>query len=187
MISGAIEPIYISSFCYCHTSGAKNAINRRKKKKSSGPNSTETRKVIKTPTVIFKGDCLKMNGHIFQCAHESKDPKQFSRTKEELMRWSQTNYKQEDSDELRHMLRHMREAIFVLPTDPAVTANRTEERIWEAEVSDYIKGQKRYKGQKGSLFATIWGQCTHRPWWEQHSDLQNLRRNGRTFRRDCAT
>ena len=59
--------------------------------------------------------------------------------------------KQEDSDKLRHMLRHMKEATFVLPTDPAETASRTEVKIWEAEVSDYIKGQKRYnKGQKGS-------------------------------------
>ena len=39
-------------------------------------------------------------------------------------------------------------------------ASRTEVKIWEAEVvSDYIKGQKRYKGQKGSLFTTSWGQC----------------------------
>ena len=76
------------------------------------------------------------------------------------MRWTQTNYKQEDSDELRHMLRHMKEATFVLPTDPAETVSRTEVKIWEAEISDYIKGQKRYKGQKGSLLATIWGQCS---------------------------
>ena len=146
-------------------SNSRSHSNRRKKKKSGGSNSTETRKVTKTPTVIFKGDSLKMNGHVvFQCAHESNDQKQFSRTKEELMRWTQTNYKQEDSDEIRHMLRNMREAIFVLPTDPAETATKTEVRIWESEVSDYIKGQKRYKGQKGSLFATIWGQCTHRPW-----------------------
>ena len=142
------------------TSSSRSRSNRRKKKKSGGSSLTETRKAAKTPTVIFKGDCLKMNGHVFQCAHESNDPKQFSRTKEELMRWTQTNYKQEDSDELRHMLRHMKEATFVLPTDPAETASRTEVKIWEAEVSDYIKGQKRYKGQKGSLFATIWGQCS---------------------------
>ena len=133
---------------------------RKNKKKSSGPNSTETRRVIKAPTVIFKGDCLKMNGQVFQCAHESNDPKQFSRTKEELMRWSQTNYKQEDSDELRQMLKHMKEAVFIMPTDPSTTASRTEERIWESQCSDYIKGQKRYKGQKGTLFATIWGQCS---------------------------
>ena len=142
------------------TSNSRSRSNRRKKKKSGGSNTTEVKKVNKAPTVVFKGDSLKMNGHVFQCAHESNDPKQFSRTKEELMRWTQTNYKQEDSDKLRHMLRHMKEAIFVLPTDPAETASRTEVKIWEAEVSDYIKGQKRYKGQKGSLFATIWGQCS---------------------------
>ena len=75
--------------------------NRRKKKKSGGSNSTETSKVTKTPTVIFKGDSPKMNGHVFQWTKGLNDQKQFSRTKEELIRWTQTNNKQEDSDTTR--------------------------------------------------------------------------------------
>ena len=109
---------------------------------------------------LFKGESPKLNGHMFQCANETTDKKQFARTKEELIRWTQTDFEPNESDDIRTMLRTMREVQFVEPTEPADNATRTDVRIWDIEVSDYLIRKKRYKGQKSCLFATIWEQCS---------------------------
>lgn len=75
---------------------------------------------------------------------EANNKNQFSRTKEELQRW-----RMDESDGIHTMLRTMNKVTFVQPTDPAEDANRTALKIWDIEISEYLKGRKRYKGQKG--------------------------------------
>lgn len=75
---------------------------------------------------------------------EANKKNQFSRTKEDLLRWRMV-----ESDGIHTMLRNMNKVAFVQSTDPAEDANRTAFKIWDIEISEYLKGRKRYKGQKG--------------------------------------
>ncbi len=46
------------------------------------------------------------------------------------------------------------------PTDPPENANRTETRIWEKTVDEYVKQRSYLAENMKTLYSLVWGQCT---------------------------
>ena len=46
------------------------------------------------------------------------------------------------------------------PSDPPEGASKTETKIWEIEITEYIKRKQKVDANLRKLFSLVWGQCT---------------------------
>ena len=48
----------------------------------------------------------------------------------------------------------------IFPVDPPALATRTEIRIWEKQVDEFVKKQTYLEEHVKTLYSLVWGQCT---------------------------
>ena len=83
-----------------------------------GRGGRHTRAPFKSATTqvsICKGDATEMNGHVFQCNNESRDPRQFNKTLKALGQYALTKLKY--GDDLRPIYHELMDATLDEPED----------------------------------------------------------------------
>jgi hypothetical protein len=120
-------------------------------------NQQNARRTSNAPT--FKGSVKEMNGHVFQCYGETSSNKtQFNRTIEELDGYVGINFKH--SEDIKKMVKTMEDKEFTEPKDPKDDATKTQLKIWEKSVENYVKRTDTYEDNKSTLYSVLWGQCS---------------------------
>jgi hypothetical protein len=61
---------------------------------------------------------------------------------------------------IKKMVKTMTDTVETAPMDIADTATKTEVKIWEMEIDQFVKNKRNYKSNKVMLHSVIWGQCS---------------------------
>ena len=123
------------------------------------PRNRTQQNARRRPTApAFKGSVKEMNGHVFQCYGETSNKNQFNRTVEELDGYIGINLKH--SEDIKKMVKKMKDTVITVPTDPKSTATKTELKIWDKTVESYVKRIDMYAENKSTLYSVLWGQCS---------------------------
>ena len=157
--------------------------NRPNNKRNKG--RKKNIKTTKVETQLFKGTYEEMNGHVFQCQHESSNSNQFDKAVDALGKYAANNFS--NARDIKSMLIDLNEIFFQEPIDPPFSATRTRIKIWEKEVDEYMARKKDYSENKWALFAVVLGQCSeamkaklqvHEEYktWERTHDVVSLLR-----------
>jgi hypothetical protein len=106
----------------------------------------------------FKGKCTELKGFIYDCS-DSKKANIFTKTTKEVAEYVGQTYKYGSDNRLA--VENLDKQILTLPSDPPSTATKTETRIWEKEVDEYVRKKSHLKENLIPLYSLIWGQCTN--------------------------
>ena len=133
-------------------------------------------KVTKNESHSFKGTYEEMDGHVFQCQHETSNRNQFDKTIDALGKYAANNFS--NARDIKSMLVDLMEIHFQEPIDPPFSATRTRIKIWEKEVNEYMARIRDYSENKWALFAVVLGQCSEamRAKLQVHEDYKNWER-----------
>ena len=82
----------------------------------------------------FEGRCEALKGHVFDCS-DARQSDMYTKTVKEI-------------------------AEYVGRTYPPADATRTQVRIWEKKVDEYVKRDNYLKENIKTLYSLVWGQCT---------------------------
>ena len=122
---------------------------------------TTTRRSVRnrdgnTDTKAFKGETLKMNGHVFQTHAERKDKSQFEDTMEALRIYASSAYKN-DIESMNILFTELKTPTVIKPEDPeetitigtdgkeTKTVSRLEETIYSKRVKQWIRDERSLK------------------------------------------
>ena len=61
---------------------------------------------------------------------------------------------------MRHCILTLLPVNLVQPSDPPEESSRTTTKIWEIEITEYIKKRDKIGANLKKLFSLVWGQCT---------------------------
>lgn len=167
-----------------------NGRKTRKKKKTSNKKSagSSDNKETTPKKSDFKGGEAKMNGHVFQLHDESNMPGQFTRTKQEVIRFVQSKYTHghdivcmlemgEEFDVDEHMpddLEDKHVPVVDENGDPVMDDQTKKQKInvippsagmkklWEEDIKAFGERRRAYKSNKHLLWALLLGQCSTR-------------------------
>ena len=99
-----------------------------------------------------------MNGHVFQCFEERRDPVQFTKTMEALNNYAKRKLKTTDLGSL--FLSPVTQPTIELPADVGANPTDVELLIQREEVKQYVSRTKDLKGHLAALHSVTWGQCS---------------------------
>ena len=135
----------------------KKPSNQQSKKKGNKNSKTH---VQSTKTTASKGTMSELNGHVFELGSETTKTNQFNRTVEEVSNYMSRKY--DYGGDIARMLRDRAEIDLKpnKPVHPGDGADKTDLRIWEKQVDEYVKRINAYDNNKEALFAILWGQCS---------------------------
>jgi len=106
--------------------------------------------------VKFEGKCDALKGHIYDCSSDGRFADMYAKTTLEIAEYVGRTY----STEMRIAVETLRMPIRTEPNDPPAGATKTQERIWQKLVDDYVKQGVSMRDNLGMLFSLVWGQCT---------------------------
>lgn len=120
------------------------------------PNVNPTSSVmIKEPK--FEGRVPELMGHIYDCSFKQTDA--YTRTTKEIAEYAGRTYK--FGNDVRLAIEYLEAPQMDIPEDiNEDTATKSETRIWEKRIDEYVKREEAYKQNLKTLYAVIWGQCT---------------------------
>jgi hypothetical protein len=133
-------------------------------------NRNRRRAIKKKPIVIrrqapkFEGRCEELKGHIYDDCSDD-DSRQaavllFRKTTKEIAEYVGRTYRYYGGDTRRAIENLVMPPPPDLPKDPADNATRTELRIWENEVDEYVKRETCMDENIRTLYDLVWGQCS---------------------------
>jgi hypothetical protein len=99
-----------------------------------------------------------MNGHVFQCFEERRDPVQFTKTMEALNAYAKRNLKTTDLASL--FTTPMAQPTIELPASLGDNPTDVETLIQREEVKQYVSRTKDLKGHLAAMHSVAWGQCS---------------------------
>jgi hypothetical protein len=99
-----------------------------------------------------------MNGHVFQCFEERRDPVQFTKTMEALNAYAKRNLKTTDLASL--FTTPMAQPKIELPASLGDNPTDVETLIQREEVKQYVCRTKDLKGHLAAMHSVAWGQCS---------------------------
>ena len=105
----------------------------------------------------FEGEIPALSECVFDCQNAS-EAKNFNRYLETLATYVGRTY--EHGGELRSCIMKIQPFSLQQPTDPGDSATRTEIKIWEIKIGEFIKKEGKLKAHLKNIFSVIWGQCT---------------------------
>ena len=159
------------------TGGSANAPNSQQQVASGNANqraATHSRgNHSKGPqdTKSFKGETLKMNGHVFQLHAERKNKAQFTDTMEALRIYASTAYKN-DIESLTVLFMELEEPTVAEPQGPEETVtfdddgvsttsvSKFQETIYNERIKQWIRDERSLKQSIRSIYNIVWGQCS---------------------------
>jgi Zinc knuckle len=105
----------------------------------------------------FEGRCEDLKGHVYDSI-DARQADQYTKTTREITEFIGRTYK--FGMDTRLSIEHMQVFIIQLPEDPPENATRTEIRIWEKSVDDYVKRRTILAENIKTAYSLIWGQCS---------------------------
>jgi len=127
----------------------------------NGVQSAQTNATTRTDTrasTVFKGDTVGMNGHVFQCFEERRDPVQFTKTMDALNSYAKRDLKTTDLGSL--FLSPITQPTIEMPAEVGDKATDVELLIQREEVKQYVSRTKDLKGHLAAIHSVAWGQCS---------------------------
>jgi hypothetical protein len=109
-------------------------------------------------TIKFTGRCDDLSGHIYDCGGQRMAADTFTKTTKEISEYVGRTYK--SGGDMRTAIVKMKKPGLTMPTDPETSASKTEIRIWEKHVDEYVKQGLMIEENLKTAYALIWGQCT---------------------------
>ena len=108
-------------------------------------------------SIKFEGKCADLKGHIYDCS-DVRQSDQFTKTTKEIAEYVGRTYKY--GGDTRLAVETLTVPTIPIPADPAEGANRSETRIWEKTVDEYVKQITHLHENIKTLYSLVWGQCT---------------------------
>ena len=105
----------------------------------------------------FEGKCTELKGHIYDCS-DSRQSDQFTKTTKEIAEYVGRTYKY--GGDIRVVVNNLEEISITEPTDPPDGATKTQTRIWEKQVDEYVKRETYMHENIKTLYSLVWGQCS---------------------------
>jgi hypothetical protein len=118
------------------------------------------RRAFKKPIIQqtkFEGKCVELKGYIYDCS-DSKQADIFTKTTREVAEYVGRTYKY--GSDVRLAVEKLQRQTITLPSDPPETASRTETKVWELEVTEYVRRKSYLDENLKTLYSLVWGQCT---------------------------
>ena len=110
-----------------------------------------------TPQKKFEGAVEELSACIFDCQYNSQ-AKNFQQHLEVLATYVGSKY--EHAGNMRHCILTLHPVNLIQPSDPPEGCSRTVTKIWEIEITEYIKRRDKIQANLKKLFSLVWGQCT---------------------------
>ena len=164
-----------------HGSG-KNRKTQDVKEEDNSPNKRNQNQNKKWKQQIhrFNGKCDDLKGHIYDVSDPRTAADTFTKTTREIEEYIGRTY--HTPGDIVSAVERLAIPTIPRPADPVAGASRTDTRIWEEEVKQYVKRQDTLRSNVQSLYSLVWGQCTEglREKIKSHNDYQTTSqaRNG---------
>ena len=134
----------------------------REKKDSSGSGGNKKRQGYQKPAGVprqakFEGKCEALKGHVYDCS-DARQADQFTKTTKEIAEYVGRTY--DRGGDVRLVVENLELVTFTEPSDPPANATKTQERIWEKTVDQFVKKTDTLAENMKTLYSLVWGQCT---------------------------
>ena len=125
----------------------------------------------------FEGMCDELKGHVYDCS-DARQADLFIKTTKEVAEFVGRTYKY--GGDIRLAVENLQMPNIAEPYDPPAGASRTQERIWEKQVDEYVKQTTYISENIKTLYSLVWGQCTDimRQKIEALHDFEEMSTNG---------
>ncbi|KAI2499682.1 Reverse transcriptase (RNA-dependent DNA polymerase) [Fragilaria crotonensis] len=135
-------------------SGRGRGNQNRNNRSRGGNNATKSNRAS-----TFKGNTEGMNGHVFECAFEQGDKRQYVKTVEALEGYGKKNLKYSE-DFASLFAFEPSEPTIEKPVDLPPDHSTTDEMIWKEEIKAYVNRMGILRSNLAALFAVALGQCS---------------------------
>jgi hypothetical protein len=105
----------------------------------------------------FEGKCTDLKSFIYDCS-DSRQADIFTKTTKEIAKYVGRTYRY--GSDMRLAIEKLERPRLTLPTNPPGSVTKTETRIWEKEVDEYVKKKTYMEENLKTLYSLVWGQCT---------------------------
>jgi hypothetical protein len=105
----------------------------------------------------FEGNCDDLKGNIYNCS-DAKQADIFIKTTKVIAEYVGRTYKY--GGDVMEAVEKLEVPVLSQPGEPPATATKTELRIWEKEVDEFVYRKTRFRENIKSLYALVWGQCS---------------------------
>lgn len=105
----------------------------------------------------FEGKCDDLKGYIYDCA-DAKQADAYTKTTKEIAEYVGRTYKY--GSDARRSIEKLTTVTIERPADPPDNAGRTDIRIWEKEVDEFVRRKSNLFENLKTIYSLVWGQCT---------------------------
>jgi hypothetical protein len=105
----------------------------------------------------FTGRCEELNGNIYDCT-DSRQANLYSKTTKDIAEYIGRTYRY--GMDTRLAIENLQYIACEVPEDPDDNATKTQIRIWEKKIDDYVKKETITKENLKTAYSLIWGQCS---------------------------
>lgn len=106
----------------------------------------------------FEGKCEDLNGCTYDCSDPRQAADMYTKTTKEIAEYVGRTYKY--GADIRMAIETLIVPTFSEPTDPPKEASRTQVRIWEKRVNEFVKKETHLEENIKTIYSLIFGQCT---------------------------
>jgi hypothetical protein len=131
---------------------------QKQKQRYRGNNNyrVSNKPVVKAP--IFEGKCTDLSGYTYDCSDPKQAADMYTRTTKEIGEYVGRTYKY--GSDTRQAIENLAPPVLAMPTDPKAGSSRTEEKVWELSVTEFVKQKAHYSENVKTIYSLILGQCT---------------------------
>ena len=105
----------------------------------------------------FEGAVEEHSGCIFDCQHNYQ-AKNFQQHLETLATYVGSKYNH--GGDMRQCIMMLQPVLLTQQAEPPEAASRTDIKIWEIEITKFVKHKQKVGSNLKKLFSLVWGQCT---------------------------
>ena len=124
----------------------------RRSNRNGGSATTQKKKM--------EGGTKELGSNVFQLYSESRDRKQFERTKDAVEHYVRLNLNK--GNDIVPTIRDMKTSTISLPSElsDADKANTVKVRIFEKKIDAYVKREEQMEDNLKTLYSILWNQCS---------------------------
>jgi hypothetical protein len=113
--------------------------------------------VVKQPKFVGKNEDL-VRGHVYDCS-DARQSDIFMKTTKEVSEYVGSNFKY--GSDVSLAIENLAMTTLVEPADPADNATKTQIRMWEKKVDEFVKRKTYLEENLKTVYSLVWGQCTN--------------------------
>jgi hypothetical protein len=106
----------------------------------------------------FEGKCDDLAGYTYHCSDSRLAADMYTKTTKEIAEHVGRTFKY--GADAKKAITTLLVPVFVEPTDPADKATRTQIRVWEKTVDEFVKQQTHLEQNVKTICSLVLGQCT---------------------------